>query len=91
MKNQENEVKQFNSIDQVWATIDSGKTIYWKTKAFVLTVEDSNLDWRKENGFVIPFSNRDGKSLRVTSVKTYAFGSLLTEKDIQGLFTEEAL
>lgn len=46
------------------------------------------LDWRKEQRFEVPFSNRDGKSLRVTCVSNY-FGSLLSEADLNQLFIKE--
>jgi len=78
---------QFKSLKQVWAAIDAGKTIYWTNKAYALTVEDSMLQWRQEQGFKVPFSNRDGKCLRVTCVSNY-FGSLLLESDIKKLFTK---
>lgn len=78
---------QFKSLDQVWAAIDAGKTVYWSNKAYALTVEDSMLQWRQDNGFEVPFSNRDGKCLRVTRISNY-FGSLLLEFEIKKLFTE---
>lgn len=76
---------QFTSINQVWAAIDAGKTVHWASTAYTLTVEDSMLDWRKQQGFEVPFSNRNGQCLRVTCTENY-FGSLLLESELPKLF-----
>lgn len=80
-------MRQFHNIEQVWKAIDESKTIYWANKAYKLTVESSALDWRQENGYSIPFSNKDGLCLRVTCISNY-FGSLLCEDDLGSLFVE---
>lgn len=77
----------FKTIEQVWDAIDRGETVYWSNKSYALTIEDSELAWRKKQGFKIPFSNRNGKCLRVTCTSNY-FGSLLEPKELSNLFTE---
>ena len=75
------------TLNEVWGAIDLGKTIYWGNKSYKITVEDSNLDWRKENNLNVPFSNRDGKCLKITCISNY-FGSLLNESELSSLFLD---
>lgn len=78
---------QFNNINQVWAAIEAGKEVFWVNHAYHLTVEPVNAEWRKSQGFDIPFSAKGDKCLRVTCISNY-FGSLLEETEIHKLFTE---
>lgn len=80
-------MRQFTNIEQVWSAIDRGLIIYWSSDAYQLTIEDSMLDWRKRQGFNIPFSNRDDKCLRVTCMSNW-FGSLLTQDELSQLYTK---
>lgn len=76
------------NLEEVWNAIDAGQTVCWNSATYEVLVVDSMLDWRKEQRFEVPFSNRDGKSLRVTCVSNY-FGSLLSEADLNQLFIKE--
>lgn len=77
---------KFKTLDDIWAAIENGKTVYWQNRCYKLTVEDSQLQWRKENGMPIPWTNKNGRCLRVTCTKNY-FGSLLLESEVKNLFT----
>lgn len=78
---------EFKTIGQVWAAIDAGKTVYWASDAYQLTLEPSNLEWRARCKFAVPFSNRGETSLRVTCTSNW-FGSLLTENELGQLYTK---
>jgi hypothetical protein len=75
----------FKTIDQVWNALDQGLTVCWASKAYEITIESSEIEWRQRQNFAIPFSNRDGKCLRVTCVSNW-FGSLLCENELSNLF-----
>lgn len=79
---------KFSNIDQVWEAIQQGKTVYWSSKAYALTVEPVNREWRQRCGFEIPFSARGESCLRVTCISNY-FGSLLEPHELGKLFVEE--
>lgn len=72
---------QFKTIEQVWKAIDEGKTIYWSSSAYTLTIEPSSPNFDK-------FSERNNKVLRVTCTANY-FGSLLRENDLSNLYIKE--
>ncbi len=81
---------KIKTVEQVWSLIDQGKTVCCVNDAYQLTVEDTLIDWRKRNGYEIPFSNRDGKCLRVTCVSNW-FGSLLLESELKNLYVKDVL
>jgi hypothetical protein len=76
---------KFKNLNEVWAAIDSGKTVYYGSEGYKLTVEDTGVEWYKRQGLDIPFTNRDGKCLRATCIENW-FGSLLLENEIGKLF-----
>lgn len=80
-------MNQFKTIEQVWTALDKGLTIYWASDAYKLTIEETLIDWRKQQGFHIPFSNRDGQCLRVTCISNW-FGSLLDQNELNRLYTK---
>lgn len=61
-------MNKYKTIEQVWAAIDAGKTVYWSNTSYKLTIEETNHEWRKRCGFETPYSNRDDKCLRVTCI-----------------------
>lgn len=75
----------FKTIDQVWNAIDQGKTVCWCSDIYQITIEESNLEWRQNSGFDVPFSNRNGKCLRVTCMSNW-FGSLLDKNELNNLY-----
>ncbi len=82
---------QFKTISEVWAAIDAGKTVYWASDAYALTIEHESDDmkaWRVRHGYPIPVSARGDKVLRVTCISNY-FGSLLDSSEISSLYTKE--
>jgi hypothetical protein len=80
-------MSQFKTIEEVWAAIDKGLTVYWASDAYQLTIEESNLEWRRRQGFAVPFSNRGEKCLRVTCMSNW-FGSLLDANELNRLYTK---
>jgi hypothetical protein len=80
-------MKKFKNIQQIWAAIDAGQAVYWASDAYQLTIEETNVEYRQRMGWDLPFSNRDGKCLRVTCMSNW-FGSLLLEKEINQLYTK---
>lgn len=80
-------MKKLQNIEQIWTAIDAGQVVYWSSDAYELTIEETNIEWRQRLGFEIPFSNRDGKCLRVTCMSNY-FGSLLNENEINSLYVK---
>lgn len=78
----------FNTIDEVWSAIDAGKTVYWGSDAYQLTLEPVKRDWREKNGFKIPFSTRGETCLRVTCMSNW-FGSLLEPSELGKLYIKE--
>lgn len=80
-------MQKYNDINEVWAAIDQDKIIYWGNKSYELTIEPSQLEWRKRNNFAVPFSNKDDKCLRVTCTSNW-LGSLLESDEISSLFSE---
>lgn len=79
---------KYATIDQVWSAIEMGLPVYWSNTNYRLEVVDSNLSYRAAHGLNVPFSNRFGKSLRVTCINN-GFGSLLDESELGSLFTEK--
>lgn len=79
---------QFKTIEQVWQAIDEGKTVYWSSDAYQLTIEPVNREWRERNGFDLPFSTRGEECLRVTCMSNW-FGSLLLENEMSNLYLKE--
>lgn len=79
--------QKLNDINEVWKAIDQGKKVFWVSDAHQLTVEDSAIEWRERLGYEIPFSNRDGKCLRVTRMSNW-FGSLLLSNEINSLYVK---
>lgn len=80
--------KQIKDLSHLWSLIESGVTVFWCNESYAITVEDSMLQWRTDNGFSAPWSNKNGRCLRVTCTSNY-FGSLLDEKDVSGLFYKQ--
>lgn len=78
---------KFKTISDVWDAIDAGKTVCWSSEAYELVQVETMHEWRKEQGFKTPFSNRGDKSLRVTCIANW-FGSLLEEKELSSLFVK---
>lgn len=86
---------QFQTIEQVWEAIDAGKTVYWGSDAYQLTIEEegeannpeSMAAWRIHHGYPVPFSARGTKALRVTCISNW-FGSLLSETELGALYTK---
>lgn len=77
------------NLDHLWTLIDSGVTVYWCNESYAITVEYSMISWRTDNGFPVPWSNKNGFCLRVTCTSNY-FGSLLDEKDLPRLFYNQS-
>lgn len=82
------QVNQFKSLDQVWAAIDAGQTVYWASDAYQLTIENCfPEEYRQRMGWAHPFSKRGDKCLRVTCMRNW-FGSLLHESELGALYTK---
>ena len=78
--------KHYKTLEQVWADIDSGKTIHCGSDAYAITIEPVATKWRLLHHVELPFSTRGEKCLRVTCTSNY-FGSLLTPNDLGNLYS----
>ena len=77
----------YNNIDRVWEAIEAGHTICWSSDAYQLTIEPVNREWRKRQGFALPFSTKGEFCLRVTCMSNW-FGSLLEESELSKLYVK---
>ena len=84
-------MRQFKDLNQVWAAIDQGLTVYWSNDAYQLTIENAHSEeYRLRMGWDKTFSQRDDKALRVTCMSNY-FGSFLGANEISSLYTKKAV
>ena len=80
MKNQPN----FKTINEVWAAIDSGKSVFWEHTGYKVIVEHADQTNEYQSNH---FTNRDGKVLSIRCLENY-FGGLMDEKELSALFVE---
>ncbi len=72
----------YKTLEQIWADVNAGHTIYWSNTAYKLTVENDPVPEKHL------FSEREGRMLRATCTANY-FGSRLHETDISNCFRIE--
>ena len=71
------------TIKDVWQNLESGRVVYAGNKAYRLTMENARGEYQEKH-----FTYKNGYVLRVTCTSNW-FGSLLNEKELSTLFTEE--
>lgn len=76
-------MKKYETIEQVWSDIDSGKTIFWSNELYKVIPETII----KDNSFQENHFTRKGNTLlSVRCIENY-FGSVMDKTDLRGLYS----
>lgn len=79
---------EFKTIQDVWAAVDAGLTVYWTSTSNKVFVVDNVGDEKQKNVPCRLYSARNGKILDVRCISNY-FGSVISPEFLSGLFVDE--
>ncbi len=79
-------MSQFKTIEDVWAAVDKGETVYWSNTAYKVYVEPDNSPETTKIYAPRKYVERNGKLLSIRCIENY-FGGIIGRDELSKLFT----